>query len=47
VEAAYLCLFEAVGKGLRLLQRDLKVTFSCFPLTCRGRSDTGDRLCKT
>jgi hypothetical protein len=44
VEAAYLGLFEAVGKRLCVLSRDLKVTFSGFPLTCRRRGHTGDRL---
>ena len=43
MEAAYLGLFEAVGKRLCVLSRDLKVTFSGFLLTCR-RGHTGDRL---
>jgi hypothetical protein len=33
VEATYLRLFEAVGKGLGLPQRDLKMVFSLSPVT--------------
>src|ERR1700722_11768264 len=44
VEAAYLRLFEAIGKGFGLLHRDLKMLFAGLPLARRGRSDTCDRL---
>src|ERR1700719_800593 len=47
VKAAYVGLFEAVGKGLSVLKRDPKVSFSSFPLTCRRRGDTGDRMSET
>ena len=44
MEAANLRLFQAVGKRLGLLKRDLKVIFSGFPLTSRRRGDTRDRV---
>ena len=44
MEAAYLCLFEEVGKGLCLLQCDLKMILCGFPLTRRRRRDARDRL---
>src|SRR5271155_396304 len=44
MEAAYLRLFETVGKGLGLMQRGLKMIFRGFPLTCRGRGGARDRL---
>ena len=44
MKAAYLGLFEEVGKGLGLPQRDLKVVFGSSPLMCRCRGDTRDRL---
>jgi hypothetical protein len=47
VEATYLRLFEAIGKGLGLLQRDLKMIFSGYPLACRSRGDTRDCLRET
>src|SRR5208283_5663446 len=44
VEAAYLGLFEEVGKGLGLMQRRLKMIFSGSPLTCRCRANACDRM---
>jgi|SRR5580658_1134430 hypothetical protein len=46
-EAPYLCLFEAVRKGLCLLLRALKVILSGFPLTRGSRGDTRDGLRET
>jgi hypothetical protein len=46
VEAAYLLLFEDVGQGLSLLQRDLKMLFSGFPLARRNYRDTRDGPCE-
>src|ERR1700688_578381 len=42
----YLGLFEAVGKGLSLLHCAVKMVFSGFPLTCRCRGDTRNRVRK-
>src|ERR1700731_3408931 len=44
MEAAYFSLFEPVGKGLGLIHRDLKVLLGGFPLMCRSRGETRDRL---
>ena len=44
MEAAYLSLFEDVGKGLCLLQGDLKVGFGGFPAMCCCGGETRDRL---
>src|SRR5579862_464777 len=44
MEAANLRLFDAVGKGLGLLHRDLKMLFSGLPLKRRCRGHTRDRL---
>ena len=44
VEAAYLGLFEAIGKQLGLLYCDLKMIFGGFPLTSRCRGDARDRM---
>jgi hypothetical protein len=38
--------FEAMGKGLSLPHCDLKMVPRSFPLTCRCRGDTCDRLRK-
>src|SRR6202022_2325215 len=46
MEAAYLSLFEEVGEGFGLLHCDLKMLFSGFPLACRCRGDTHDRMCQ-
>jgi hypothetical protein len=47
MEAVYFHLFRDVGKGLSLLQADLKMVLCCFSLMCRGRGDTRDRLRET
>src|SRR5580704_7195770 len=47
VEAAYLRLFELIGKTLGLLRRDPKVVLSVFILTCRCCGNPGDRLRET
>src|SRR5208283_181583 len=44
VKAAYLRLFEDLRKGPSLPHRDLKMLFSGFPLTCRRRGETRDRM---
>jgi hypothetical protein len=46
VEAAYLLLFEDVGQDLSLLQRDLKMLFSGFPLARRNYRDTRNGPCE-
>jgi hypothetical protein len=44
VEASCLRLFEAIGNRFGPLQRDLKMLFSSFPLTCGCCGDTRDHL---
>ncbi|MGA8057654.1 MAG: hypothetical protein WB999_05390, partial [Candidatus Binataceae bacterium] len=39
-------LVRGDGKGLSLMQRDLKVVFSGFPLTCCCRGYARNRMCK-
>src|SRR5580658_10430091 len=44
MKAVYLGLFEAVGKGCRLLQREAEMVFRGFPSMRRSRDESRDRL---
>src|SRR6202011_5712898 len=43
-ETPYFSFFEEVRRRCGLFQRYLEVPLSGFPLTCRARGDTQDRL---
>src|SRR5260221_10400277 len=45
MEAIYLSSFGEIRKEIGLPNRDLKMLFSGFPLTCASRGESRDSLC--